>query len=58
MWIHHKKIRKLKECDMQYVDITFNGRFARAMVNRGADANIMTNKATKGLEMSYIPSNA
>ena len=51
-----KQAGKPKEYDTQYIDITFNGRIPRVMVDTAAKANIMTKKATKRLKLSYSPS--
>ncbi|KAH0712515.1 hypothetical protein KY289_008474 [Solanum tuberosum] len=53
-----KQPGKPREYGAQYVDITINGRLARAMVDTGAEANIMTKTAATRLGLSYSPSNA
>ncbi|MCF8701922.1 retroviral-like aspartic protease family protein, partial [Corynebacterium sp. MC-10] len=40
----------------QYVDMTLNGKPVRAMVDTGAEANIMTKSAAARLGLSYSPS--
>ena len=49
---------KLRICGAQYVDITINRGPARAMVDTGAEVNIMTKTATTRLGLRYRPSNA
>ncbi|KAH0708953.1 hypothetical protein KY284_010380 [Solanum tuberosum] len=51
-----KQPGKSREYNVQYVDITINGRPARAMVDTGAEANIMTKATTTRLGLSYSPS--
>ena len=53
-----KKPRKSKDYGEQYVDITINGRPARAMVDIGAEVNIMTKTEVTRLGLRYSPSNA
>ena len=45
-------------CGGQYVDITINQRPTRAMVDRGAKVNIMTETALIRLGLRYSPSNS
>uniref|UniRef100_A0A0V0GXS3 Putative ovule protein n=1 Tax=Solanum chacoense TaxID=4108 RepID=A0A0V0GXS3_SOLCH len=52
-----KQSKKSKEYNIQYVDIKINGRPTRAMVDTGAEANVMTKTATTKLGLSYSPSN-
>uniref|UniRef100_M1BYQ0 Peptidase A2 domain-containing protein n=1 Tax=Solanum tuberosum TaxID=4113 RepID=M1BYQ0_SOLTU len=53
-----KQLGKLREYDTQYVNIMINGRPARAMVDTGAEANIITKTEATRLGLSYSPSNA
>ena len=41
----------------QYVDISINGKAVRAMVDSGAEANIMTKAAADKLGLKIVPSN-
>ena len=41
----------------QYVDISINGKAVRAMVDSGAEANIMTKAAAEKLGLKIVPSN-
>lgn len=52
-----KQSKKSKEYNIQYVDIKINGRPTRAMVDTGAEANLMTKTVTTKLGLSYSPSN-
>lgn len=52
-----KKQEKPRVCGAQYVDITINKRLARAMVDTGAEVNIMTKTAATRLGLHYSPSN-
>uniref|UniRef100_M1BW48 Uncharacterized protein n=1 Tax=Solanum tuberosum TaxID=4113 RepID=M1BW48_SOLTU len=52
-----KQKEKPGNYSMHYVDISINGRPARAMVDSGAEANIMTKMAAARLGLSYNPSN-
>ncbi|KAH0712399.1 hypothetical protein KY289_008358 [Solanum tuberosum] len=52
-----KQTEKPRDFSTQYVDISINGRLARAMVDSGAEANIMTMTSTTRLGLSYNPSN-
>ena len=45
-------------CSTQYVDITTNGRPARAMVDKSGKVNIMTKTAAIRLGLRYTPGNA
>ena len=49
---------KLRICGAQYVNITINGRPARAMVNTCAKVNIMTKTTATRFGLRYSPSNA
>ncbi|XP_010327572.1 protein DNA-DAMAGE INDUCIBLE 1-like [Solanum lycopersicum] len=42
----------------QTVDITVNGKIARALVDTGAEVNVMTKTAAKRLGLQYTASNA
>ena len=42
----------------QTVDITVNGKIARALVDTGAEVNVMTKTAAKRLGLRYTASNA
>ncbi|XP_055814079.1 UBA domain-containing protein Mud1-like [Solanum dulcamara] len=52
-----KQAEKAGDYSAQYVDISINGRPARAMVDSGAEANIMTKTSAARLGLSYGPSN-
>ncbi|XP_049388521.1 uncharacterized protein LOC125852885 [Solanum stenotomum] len=52
-----KQTEKPGDFSTQYVDISINGRTARAMVDTGAEANIMTKTAAERLGLGYVPSN-
>ena len=53
-----KQPEKLRVYGAQYVDITINGRPARAMVDTGAEINIMTKTEATRLGLRYSPINA
>ena len=52
-----KQTEKLGDFSMKYVDISINERPARAMVDFGAETNIMTKTAVERLGLNYAPSN-
>ncbi|TMW84767.1 hypothetical protein EJD97_024423 [Solanum chilense] len=52
-----KQMEKSGDFSTQYVDISINRRPSHAMVNIGAEANIMTKTTTKRLGLNYVPSN-
>ncbi|XP_049394692.1 uncharacterized protein LOC125858983 [Solanum stenotomum] len=52
-----KQTEKPGDFSTQYVDISINGRTARAMVDTEAEANIMTKTAAERLGLNYVPSN-
>ena len=52
-----KQTKKPGDLSTQYLDISINGRAARAMVVTGAEANIMTKTAAERLGLNYVPSN-
>ena len=53
-----KQPENSRVCGTQYVDITINERPAHAMVDTGAEVNIMTKTAVTRLGLRYSPSNA
>ena len=53
-----KNLGKQNEYDTQFVEITINGRPARAMVDTGLEDNIMTKTTMKSLTLGYSSSNA
>ncbi|XP_015158946.1 uncharacterized protein [Solanum tuberosum] len=53
-----KQPEKLKGCGVQYVDLKINGKPACALVDTGAEVNLMTKKAATRLGLSYSPSSA
>uniref|UniRef100_M1BXD6 Peptidase A2 domain-containing protein n=1 Tax=Solanum tuberosum TaxID=4113 RepID=M1BXD6_SOLTU len=55
---YHQAPEKPKEYGTQYIGITINVKPARAMVDTGAEANLMTKTAATRLGPSYSPSNA
>ena len=48
----------MRICGAQYVDITINRGPARAMVDTGAEVNIMTKTTATRFGLRYSPSNA
>lgn len=52
-----KQTEKLGYFSMHYVDISINGRLSRAMVDSGAEADIMTKMAAKRLGLNYMTRN-
>ncbi|TMW85276.1 hypothetical protein EJD97_023395 [Solanum chilense] len=52
-----KQMEKSRDFSTEYVDISINGRLSRAMVNIGAESNIMTKTTTESLGLNYVPSN-
>lgn len=52
-----KRTEKPGDFSTQYVDISINGRPARAMVDSGAEVNIMTKTAAERLRLNFVPSN-
>ncbi|XP_015162126.1 DNA damage-inducible protein 1-like [Solanum tuberosum] len=55
---HHEAARKAKGSGAQYVDLKINGKPACALVDTGAEVNLMTKKAAMRLGLSYGPSSA
>ncbi|XP_049394675.1 uncharacterized protein LOC125858961 [Solanum stenotomum] len=53
-----KQPEKPKGYGAQYVDLKINGKPACALVDTGAEVNLMTKKAATRLGLSYKPSNA
>lgn len=53
-----KQTEKPRDFSMQYVDISINGRPARAMVDFWAEANIMTKTVAERLRLNYVPRNS
>lgn len=53
-----KQPKKSRIWSVQYVNITINGRPARAMVNTCAKVNIMTKTTATRFGLRYSPSNA
>ncbi|KAH0714291.1 hypothetical protein KY284_007196 [Solanum tuberosum] len=53
-----KQPEKPRGYDAQYVDLMINGRHVCAMVDTGAEVNIMTKTVATRLRLSYNPSNA
>nr|XP_010320224.1 uncharacterized protein LOC104647157 [Solanum lycopersicum] len=52
-----KQADNLRDFSTQYVDISINGQPVRAMVDSGAEANIMTKTAAEKLGLKIVPSN-
>ena len=52
-----KQTEKPRDFSTQYINISINERAARAMVNTGAEANIMTKTVAERLRVNYVPSN-
>ena len=52
-----KQTEKPGDFSTQYVDISINGRPAPAMVDSGAEANIMTKTEAEKLGLNVVPSN-
>ncbi|XP_015165225.1 uncharacterized protein [Solanum tuberosum] len=55
---HHEAARKPRESGAQYVDLKINGKPACALVDTGAEVNLMTKTAATRLGLSYSPSSA
>ena len=52
-----KQTEKPEDFSTQYVNIAINGRPARAMVDSGAEANIMVTTAAERLGLNFVPTN-